>query len=177
MEEVLKQYGRIIVAVVVCVALLNIIPLIRDSHGNVGLFNILAYHMVLEEDNMDSALTDDDATKTSIDKPAPTISYDNIGLATLTCGTETNLFSYFKVSYYDRSSDSVKTVRADTSGDFSVVLKGIYDNSGNDITSLWDETSGNIVFPASGVYIIKFRVIDGLNQYVSTSFEIPVDIS
>lgn len=177
MDIVLKQYGRIIIAVVVCIALLNVIPLIQDSQGNVGLFNILAYHMILKEDNMDSALTDDDATKTSIDKPAPTISYDNTGLAPFTCGTEISLLSYFKVRYYDTSSNIVKTARADASGDFSVVLKGIYDNSGNDITSLIDESTGNIFFPASGVYIIKFRVIDGLNQYISTSFEIPVDIS
>lgn len=176
MEEIFKQYGRIIIASVVCVAILIAISLIRDPYGNVGLFNVLAYHMVLKEDNMD-ALTDDDATKTSVDKPAPTISYDGIGLEPLTCGSEVNLFSYFKVKYYDSSSDAINTERANISGNYSIVLKSIYDSKGNDITLLLDDSTGNIVFPYSDVYVIKFRVIDSLNQFTSSTFEIPVDIS
>lgn len=174
MKQVFKQYGRIIVTIIVCTSLLTILTIMKDSKGNVGIFNILGYYMTLKEDDMNN-LSDKISTKESVDHPAPVIVYDATGLASLVCNSEVNILSYFNVIYYDPSSDSIKTTRANLPGSYSLALKGLYNSDGIDMTTLVDET-GNITFPTSGIYIVKFRVVDSLNQYTTNTFEIPVDI-
>lgn len=175
MKEIVEEYSDAIKTAFIGIALIIILSIIPDGKGNVGIINILGYQMKVDADDMTS-LSDDEITQVSVSHPAPTISYDDAGMASIISGVEINLLSYFVVSYYNSTTDSVVNTKANISGDYTFIINKISADDGTEITSSFNETTGNITFSSAGTYIIKVSIIDSFNQKTTCSFEIPVDI-
>lgn len=156
MEQIIRNYGKVLLeGVVAALLLLLILSQIRDGDGNRGIFQIVGAQIGSESTDY-RAYTDFDVYETDASKAPPVIRY--LGENQIQVG-ECCLSDYIEAESCSGTKLPIKIVE-------------VFDQSGAEVAC---EEEMKVVFAEAGIYTIKVQAIDERNKRTVRLIRIPVN--
>lgn len=161
MEQVLKEYGKLLLEMLAMGLLVTLLfSTVRDDAGNQGIFEIIGANLQTGDRDYDG-YADFDRYIEESKKEAPVIVYDDA--VTMTVGVN-------KITDYIRAFDSAgKELQVKVCS-----IKNPYDV---DLIDTYDPDTAEIELPQPGIYIMELSVVDGVNKKSVRQIRIPVNQS
>lgn len=155
MEEIVKQYGNMLLEVLIVGLLFVLIFInIEDTDGNKGILQIIGARLY-EETADYAAYTDFDAYEEDACKSAPVIEYSGTNILV----GERNLSDYISAIGYAGSEVPVKII-------------SVVDKNGRELP-VTDKQK--VYFDMTGIYTVTVRAVDNTKKVTVCTIKIPVN--